>query len=225
MKWSDATYVEDQDQWWHGGITRSVFLYATRDVYLADVRVDAGLGDDLTTGTLDLAVTLGFPGRELPPGWSVEARLDGIEDALSTEAVPIDRRTLRGWTLDDQRLMYRAAAGLLPDEDAPAWDVVHRRMAPPLDGLVTWHLDVPNVEPWSAEQPRLYPLHVVLRDPAGSVAEETTVQVGFRRVEIDGPGPAGQRRPGLHPRGQPPRLRPAHRARPVGRRRCAPTSS
>ena len=44
VKWSDATYVEDQDQWWHGGITRSVFLYATRDVYLADVRVDAGLG-------------------------------------------------------------------------------------------------------------------------------------------------------------------------------------
>ena len=70
VKWSDATYVEDQDQWWHGGITRSVFLYATRDVYLADVRVDAGLADDLTTGTLDLAVTLGFPGRELPPGWT-----------------------------------------------------------------------------------------------------------------------------------------------------------
>ena len=29
VKWSDATFVEDQDQWWHGGITRSVFLYAT----------------------------------------------------------------------------------------------------------------------------------------------------------------------------------------------------
>ena len=29
VKWSDATYIEDQDQWWHGGITRSVFLYAT----------------------------------------------------------------------------------------------------------------------------------------------------------------------------------------------------
>ena len=50
----------------------------------------------------------------------------------------------------------------------------------------TWHLDVPDVAPWSAEQPRLYPLHVVLRDPAGAVAEETTVRVGFRRVEIGG---------------------------------------
>src|SRR5207344_1020759 len=60
VKWSDATFVEDQDQWWHGGITRPVFLYATTALYLADVRATAGLADDLTTGTLDLAVTVGF---------------------------------------------------------------------------------------------------------------------------------------------------------------------
>ena len=186
VKWSDATFVEDQDQWWHGGITRPVFLYATRDVHLADVRVDAGLADDLTTGTLDLAVTLGYPGRDLPPGWSVEARLEGIDESLRTEAVPVDRKSLRGWTLDDQRVMFRAAAGLLAPEDEAAWEVVHRRMAPPLEGLVTWHLEVPDVERWSAEEPRLYPLHVVLRDPAGAIAEEMTVQVGFRRVEITG---------------------------------------
>ena len=82
--------------------------------------------------------------------------------------------------------MFRAAAGLLAPEDEAAWEVVHRKMAPPLEGLVTWHLEVPDVERWSAEQPRLYPLHVVLRDPAGAVAEEMTVQVGFRRVEITG---------------------------------------
>src|SRR4029079_8203425 len=82
VKWSDATYVEDQDQWWHGGITRPVFLYATRDVHLADVRVDAGLdGPDPATGVLDLTVTLGFPGRELPPGWMVEAELEGTGES------------------------------------------------------------------------------------------------------------------------------------------------
>ena len=59
-------------------------------------------------------------------------------------------------------------------------------MAPPLDGLVTWHLDVPDVERWSAEEPRLYPLRVVLRDPGRPIVEEMTVQVGFRRVEIRG---------------------------------------
>ena len=187
VKWSDATFVEDQDQWWHGGITRPVFLYATRDVHLADVRADAGLADDLTTGTLELTVTLGFPGRELPPGWTVEATLEGVAETLHAEAIPIDRSTLRRWTLDDQRVMFRAAAALpLSAEDAASWVNVHRGMAPPLDGLVTWHLDVPAVERWSAEQPNLYPLHVLLRAPDGATAEEMTVQVGFRRVEIKG---------------------------------------
>src|SRR4029079_9860149 len=62
VKWSDATYVEDQDQGWHGGITRSVFLYVTEGVYLADVRAIGGLADDLTTGTIDLRVDVGAVG-------------------------------------------------------------------------------------------------------------------------------------------------------------------
>ena len=57
VKWSDATYIEDQDQWWHGGITRSVFLYATDRTYLADIGAIAGLEPDLRTGTLQLRLT------------------------------------------------------------------------------------------------------------------------------------------------------------------------
>jgi beta-galactosidase len=187
VKWSDATYVEDQDQWWHGGITRPVFMYATRDVHLADVRVDAGLADDLTTGLLDLTITVGFPGRELPPGWTVEAAMDGVEEKLRAEVRSIDRTTLLGWTLDDQRVMYQAAAGLpLSGEEAADWEVVHGRMAPLLDGLVTWRLEAPDVERWSAEQPTRHPLRIVLHDPDGAVAEAMTLFVGFRRVEVVG---------------------------------------
>ncbi len=186
VKWSDATYVEDQDQWWHGGIARSVFLYLTRAVHLADVRVDAGLADDLTTGTLDLTVTVGFPGRELPPGWTVEATLDGTGETQTAPAAMVDRTTLQGWTREIQNVMYTHAAGLLPPEQQDRWLRIHEGMAPPLDGLVTWHVEVPDVRRWSAEQPALYPLHVTLRDPDGAVAEAVTVAVGFRRVEIRG---------------------------------------
>ncbi len=187
VKWSDATYVEDQDQWWHGGITRSVFLYATGPVHLADIRADAGLADDPTTGTLELAVLVGFPGRELEPGWTVEARLEGRAESLRAEARSIDPRSLEGWTLDDQKLMFRSAAGLpLSDAEAASWVAAHRRMAPPRDGLVTWRIEMPGVEPWSAERPTLYDLSVVLRGPDGRVAEQATLRIGFRRVEIVG---------------------------------------
>ena len=37
VQWSDASFVEDQDQWWHGGLPRDVFLYATPREYIADV--------------------------------------------------------------------------------------------------------------------------------------------------------------------------------------------
>src|ERR1051325_2686385 len=46
IKWSDASYIEDQDQWWHGGITRSVYLYTTGAVYVADVYAIPGLSDN-----------------------------------------------------------------------------------------------------------------------------------------------------------------------------------
>ena len=90
VKWSDATYIEDQDQWWHGGVTRSVFLYATGTVHLADIRAIAGLEQDGTTGTLDTFATVGFPGAP-EPGWTVELRLDGRAGAL-TAPVPAANR-------------------------------------------------------------------------------------------------------------------------------------
>jgi beta-galactosidase len=187
VKWSDATFIEDQDQWWHGGITRSVFLYATGAIHLADVRADAGLADDLTTGTLTLTAAIGFPGDALGPGWVVGAHLEGVPADLRADAPVVNRAGLRLWTRDVQQLMYRAASGsALSDDESAAWAELHPRMAPPLDGTVSWQLELPNVARWSAEQPDLRTLTVTLRSPDGAVAEQTSLRIGFRRVEIDG---------------------------------------
>ena len=37
IRYSDSSYVEDQDQWWYGGIYRSVYLYSTDFAYIADL--------------------------------------------------------------------------------------------------------------------------------------------------------------------------------------------
>src|SRR5215212_3459520 len=110
VKWSDATYVEDQDQWWHGGISRSVFLYATSDVYLADIKAIPGLADDLTTGTLELTVDLGFARPGSQPGWTIEATLRA--QAVSVRAEPPGPAGLAHPTDPASRaLMRRVAAG------------------------------------------------------------------------------------------------------------------
>ena len=82
VKWSDASFVEDQDQWWHGGITRSVFLYATGPAHLADVGVDAGLDEDLSTGTLELEVGRRLGRRRVPaPDGASRPTVDGPRGA------------------------------------------------------------------------------------------------------------------------------------------------
>jgi beta-galactosidase len=59
VKWSDASFVEDQDQWWMGGIHREVFLYSQEQTFLEDVFVRGDLGEDLRDGRLRASVRLG----------------------------------------------------------------------------------------------------------------------------------------------------------------------
>lgn len=85
MKWSDASHIEDQDQWWHGGVTRSVLLYATDPLHLADVSVRAGRYGELR---VDCRVREAGGGGALPEGWYVSGELDGH---LLTQDTEFDR--------------------------------------------------------------------------------------------------------------------------------------
>ena len=189
VKWSDATYIEDQDQWWHGGISRSVYLYATGHVYLADVKALAGLeaGADgrLTTGTLDLAVDVGFARRGSQPGWSVEAALADLAIAVRAEAPaaagPTDPKDPISRSLVRRHAVFGPTA--IGAGEATAWADLFGELAPAREGTVRWHISIPSVAPWSAETPALHELTVALRAPTGEVAETAAFRIGFRRVE------------------------------------------
>ena len=200
VKWSDASYIEDQDQWWHGGITRPVFLYSTGRVYLADIAATAGLADDLATGTLDLRVDVGFADRPAI-GWTVEARLadpdgaaraDGHRRAEAPVAgEPVEGRESRADAeprVYEQGLVSRRAAGasLTRAERELTWPTLIGQLLPPADGRTAFRFEVADVRPWSAEIPTLYPLAIALRARDGTLVEEVRIRVGFRRVEIRG---------------------------------------
>lgn len=58
FRYTDGTYLEDQDMWFLSGIYREVFLYAENPVYIRDFFANTSLDDDYTDGLLQLSVTL-----------------------------------------------------------------------------------------------------------------------------------------------------------------------
>ncbi len=91
-RWSDGSYLEDQDFFRLSGITRAVFVYATTPVYIRDYFARTGLDSTYTHGTLDLAVELRNLGRKTA-NYTVEYKLfDGAKlaarEAKTMRAAP-----------------------------------------------------------------------------------------------------------------------------------------
>ncbi|MDR1598677.1 MAG: DUF4981 domain-containing protein [Oscillospiraceae bacterium] len=74
-QWSDATYLEDQDKWRLSGIFRDVSLLCLPPTHIWDLVADAGLAEDLTTGTLNIGVDALDGFGMIPQGVTVTARL------------------------------------------------------------------------------------------------------------------------------------------------------
>ncbi|MGF1448718.1 MAG: glycoside hydrolase family 2 TIM barrel-domain containing protein [Opitutales bacterium] len=107
VRWSDASYLEDQDHWWMAGLHRSVFLYATQPVYLRDCFLRPLLNADLRGGTLDFEGLLGA--NQTPePGWRFDLDLidpDGQSvwrDPQSIAVVDRPRGLQRRWCAQAQ---------------------------------------------------------------------------------------------------------------------------
>lgn len=76
VRWSDATYLEDQDHWHHAGIHRSVALHATSPVHIADVHTVADRDPSTGDGSLDVVAHIGSTDH-LPQGWTMRVDIGG----------------------------------------------------------------------------------------------------------------------------------------------------
>lgn len=75
IRWSDGSYVEDQDHWWMAGIYRDVYLYSTGAHYLEDVHVNADLDEAYVHGRLRVYAKLNCsvdPGADAEFGITVQ---------------------------------------------------------------------------------------------------------------------------------------------------------
>ncbi len=57
-RWSDGSYLEDQDFWRLSGIDREVFLYSVPDITIRDFFIKAGLDNEYRNGILDIEIDI-----------------------------------------------------------------------------------------------------------------------------------------------------------------------
>ena len=74
IRYSDGSYLEDQDHWWMAGIYRDVYLYSTETTYIQDVFATATLDDTFTDGMLSIKTRLGFE-ENREANYTVQAKL------------------------------------------------------------------------------------------------------------------------------------------------------
>ena len=156
VKWSDASFIEDQDQWWMGGVFRDVFLRATAPTYIADLFAEATPDAAFEDGQLTVTTRLGFTGPH-EDGWTVESQLFDSE-----------------------------GRAMLAEPPAKTVKADNRRRNPyggPLSHIVQT-ADVARPSLWSSEAPNLYTVVVSLISPEGELVEATSCRVGFRRIEL-----------------------------------------
>ncbi|MCI1681216.1 MAG: DUF4981 domain-containing protein [Bacteroides sp.] len=163
-KYCDGSYLEDQDFWRFGGIQRSVTLFHTPDVRMADVTVRTLLDSAYTDASLQIDPCFAVGGKATGEGYTLSVRLadaDGQTVATSSTAV--------------EPVLNLAHKASLMNQYYP-------QRGPRKTGYI--QLPVSHPHKWTAETPYLYHLYLCLKDAAGHTQENVCLKVGFRNVEI-----------------------------------------
>lgn len=165
-RFSDGSYLEDQDMWRLGGIHREVFLYSTAAVRIRDFAVRTDLDASYRDATLRIEPKLAAYSTQSVAGWTVQAELfdaagkPALTQPLRHDAEPILNRETKADVLND-RTPQRGPAKF---------------------GWLETRVD--NPAKWNAETPALYRLVLTLRDAKDAVIEADACDVGFREIEI-----------------------------------------
>ncbi|MFI3305583.1 MAG: glycoside hydrolase family 2 TIM barrel-domain containing protein, partial [Rikenellaceae bacterium] len=159
FRWSDGSYLEDQDMWRLSGIYRDVMLLEQPKISINDFAVRAKLDDNYKDGEIEIRPKLWVEGDDAVSleGWSVEAQLfDAEQQPLFGEALSCSAKA---------QFLER-----YPARDIPKFAVMEA--------------DVISPNKWSAESPYLYTLVLSMVNPEGEITEARSHKIGFRTVEF-----------------------------------------
>ncbi|KAH9617726.1 hypothetical protein KSS87_001056 [Heliosperma pusillum] len=149
FRWSDGSYLEDQDHWWLSGIHRDVLLFTKPQVFVTDYSFISKLDEDLSHADLQVEVKIdtpvGIPRDRILADFTIQAELyengkwhdDGLFDLLATKVEEMELIPPASFKFDGYHFKGK--------------------------------IEKPRL--WSAEQPNLYTLVVILKDASGHVVD------------------------------------------------------
>lgn len=166
MKYSDGSYLEDQDMWRIAGIHRGIELYATPKIRIADFGVRTLLDKDYKDAELVIDPKLAVFDSERGTGYRITAMLyDATGKAVTDTAL---------WQSAEPMLNLDKKGKILNERNP-------QRGYAPYGWLKT---TIKNPYKWDAEHPYLYTLKLALVDSTGNAVEMAETKIGFRSVEI-----------------------------------------
>ena len=168
-KYCDGSYLEDQDFWRFGGIHRSVFLYQTPDIRLADftvrtMKVESGERREESDYLL-----------EINPKLSVYRGQDGKSYRVVATLKDADGKFVTSFQAEAEGILDLNHKAKNMNEWFPQrGESKFNRM----EALIK------APKEWTAETPCLYTLNIALQDSLGHIVEQAEQKIGFRWLAI-----------------------------------------
>ena len=158
FRWSDGSYLEDQDMWRLSGIHREVLLLAQPKISLNDFYVRTTLDQSLKDALVEIR----------PKVW-----------------VKKDENDLKGWKINAQ-LYDKNNNKVLEDGLSTTVEEVYKERWPAKDITKFSFIKATVSSPhkWSAEDPYLYTIVFTVTNPKGEVVESRSQKIGFKKVEF-----------------------------------------
>ncbi|MCX6237985.1 MAG: DUF4981 domain-containing protein [Bacteroidia bacterium] len=157
IRWSDGSYLEDQDQWKLSGIQREVMLLAEPKLRIADFFYQTKLDKNYQDVVFSLRPRMENLTGDTAIGYTLKVQL---YDAHQQPIFPV--------------ALSKPVEAMI-NESYPRLDNVKFGMFEAL---------VKNPAKWSDEEPNLYTLVLALEDKSGQIQEVKSCKVGFRSIEF-----------------------------------------
>ncbi|RUT68314.1 DUF4981 domain-containing protein [Flavobacterium cupreum] len=157
IRWTDGSYLEDQDHWRVSGIQREVFIMAEPKLRIQDFFYQTKLDKEYKDAVFQLRPKVENLTGEKIKDYTFQVQL------YDPKNVALFKEPLQKPVID------------MINESYPRLDNVRFGM---------FRETIKNPLKWSAEEPNLYTMVLWLKDPKGNIIDAKSCKVGFRSIEF-----------------------------------------